>query len=556
MKALIALLVLNTLWLSASQEKEERLLRRLYLDTQNRLPSVSEYYSGTELIKTGRYEELVNDLLKSEEFRGNLAAKVVNHYAPKRQDRDQHPLVYRGLEQHVKTEYVKMGGDFRSFIRDMLSADGISARNKMVLFYTGEEDSKMMAGRFTENIWGITLACSECHDHKYYPELKHENFWSMATFFEGMEKRYVKTEKELKALKKKFAKSYRNQEALGPEFKDLLDWIAMEERGESIYDEISYEESRGQNLSMKFEMGEMSSDKALLAPQLYIFEKERRLTHLKLEYVVEEKKHTARPRLLFGPDRALHITRSARDYLADWMAYKKPLYFSRSTSNWVAHWLIGRGIVMPANDVYGANHENGERLDSYAKVFEKSGFDLYSLVKAVLMSDIYRMSSSEKSDEEGFIYFKSRKIRHLDGEQILNVLMRDAMKSFEKDENWQSLYKLEKDKEQYIDDLFPSSLSDSEAFYRGSLSQALFLASNKAALQFIDDKAKAWYALSKKKDFELFLNEFFVHYYTRLPNERERLFFENKLDLDASYVNSGIFEMTWTIVNSPEFRVY
>ena len=152
MKTFITFLLLSTFLLSASQEKADRLLRRLYLDTQNRLPSVSEYYSGTELIKTGRYEKLVNDLLKSEEFRGNLATKIVDHYAPKRQDRDQHPLVYRGLEKHVKKEYVKVGGDFRKFIRDMLSADGISARNKMVLFYTGAEDSKMMAGRFTENV--------------------------------------------------------------------------------------------------------------------------------------------------------------------------------------------------------------------------------------------------------------------------------------------------------------------------------------------------------------------------------------------------------------------
>ncbi|MDD7984732.1 DUF1553 domain-containing protein [Lentisphaera marina] len=551
----LILIVLNFI-LNAKEESADRLVRRLYLDTQNRLPNVAEYYSAKDKIQKGQYENLVNDLIKTDDFKENLAAKIVNHYAPSRKDRDQHPLIYRQLQAYIKDNYASSKDDFRKFIKDMMSADGISARNPMVLFYTGEEDSKMMAGRFTENVWGITIACAECHDHKYYPELKHKNFWSMATLFEGMDKRYVKTDKELRALKKQIAKSYKNQSALGEEYKDVLDWISLEEKGENIYDEMSYEQSRGQQLNMKFEMDQMSSDKALLAPQLYIFEKERRLTHLKLEYVAEEKKYTARPRLLFGPDRALHITKSARTYLAEWMAYKKPLYFSRATSNWVAHWLIGRGIVMPANDVYGANHDNGKRLDAYAKKFVESKFDLHTLVKSFLISDIYKMSSSEKSDEEGFIYFTSRKIRHLNGEQVLNVLMNDQMSQLKEKENWPSLYSLERKKEQYIDQLFPSSLSDSEAFYRGTLSQALFLTSNDAALDFIDSKARYWYEEAQKKDFELFINDFFIHYYTRLPTEREKLFFENKIDPKLSYMDSGIFEMTWTIVNSPEFRVY
>ncbi|WDE95371.1 DUF1549 domain-containing protein [Lentisphaera profundi] len=556
MKLFCTLVLLTTLCLKAEVESSDRLVRRLYLDTQNRLPELGEYYSAKDMIGKGQYERLVDKLLKTDEFRSNLATKIVDHYAPKRKEREQHPLVYRSLEKHIKETYVKPDLDFRQFIRDMLSADGISARNQMVLFFTGKEDSKMMAGRFTENIWGITLACAECHDHKYYPELTHKNFWSMATFFEGMDKRYVKTDKELKDLKKRVGKSYKAQQALGDEYKDVLDWISMEEKGENIYDEISYEDSRGQKLSMEFKMDEMSQEKSLVAPQLYIFEKERRLTHLKLEYIVEEKKYTARPRLLFGQNRPLHITKSPRDYLAEWMAYKKPKYFSRSTSNWVSHWLIGRGIVMPANDVYGASHENAKRLDIFAKKFEDNKFDLYVLVRRFLLSDIYKLPSSEKSDEEGFIYFTSRKIRHLSGEQILNILMNDEFKKFTKNENWQSLYSLEKNKEKYIDQLFPSSLSDSEAFYRGSLSQALFLASNSDALDFIDGKANFWYEQAKKKDFNLFINEFFITYYTRLPTERERLFFKNKVDAKVNYPESGFFEMTWAIFNSPEIRVY
>jgi len=130
------------------------------------------------------------------------------------------------------------------------------------------------------------------------------------------------------------------------------------------------------------------------------------------------------------------------------------------------------------------------------------------------------------------------------------------MKLYEGRENWQSLYQLEKYKEDAIDKLFPNSLSDTESEFRGTLSQALFLGNDKKALELIDEKARFWYSESKKKDFELLLNEIFISYYTRLPDERERLFFSNKIGLGKSFLDSGFFEMTWALINSPELRLY
>ena len=219
-----------------------------------------------------------------------------------------------------------------------------------------------------------------------------------------MEKQYVKTDKELGDLKKKVNKSYRSQQALGDEYKYVLDWIDLELKGENIYDEISYKDSRGQSLSKKFDINEMTNDKLLKAPQLFIFEKERRLTHLKLEYVVEGKNYTGRPRLLFGSNRPIHRTESPRTYLAEWMAYKKPQYFSRATANWVSRWLLVTSIVMPANDVYGDNGEHGKRLDLYANIFKNKGFKIHELVKSILLSDMYLLKSSEKSDEEDCVF--------------------------------------------------------------------------------------------------------------------------------------------------------
>ena len=541
----------------AAEDNSDRLLRRLYLDVQNRLPTPEEYSLSKKLIsQSGGYNQLVDQLMDDDRFRHNLSKRIIKHYAPPREERDHHPVMYRRLEKHINKTYAKPKDDFRLFINDMLKADGISFKNQMLLFYNEAEGSKEMASRFTEKILGITIGCAECHDHKFHPDIKHKDFWALATFFEGTQKQFVRSSVDLRALKNKVAKSNKSRIGLGDEYKDVLYWIKQEEEGKNINQELSYEERMGQDFYDEEGDDEMMEGVPLLAPQLFIYEGEKLITRLNIQYTVEGKEYRARPRLPFGSDRPIYKTETPREYLAKWIAYKKPHYFARATTNWVSHWLLGRGLVMPANDVYGNLGEQGQRLDGYAKKFRENNFQIHSLVRDILKSKIYKMQSADESDDEGFVYFTSRKLRHLTGEQILNLLFQEEEVSIEEEGGLSDLFDLHQEKNDLEDKLFPASLSDTEAYYRGSLSQALFLSSDKRVLELLDNKAKLWHEVARKEGLRACIERLFITYYTREPKEQELAFFELKLKPALEYDQSGFFECLWTIINSPEMRIY
>ena len=542
---------------AAKQDNADRLIRRLYLDIQDRLPSVSEYQSAKERLTSNEaYRSLVDDLMADPRFSQNLSRRIITHYAPPLSERDPHPVMYRRLAKHIEKTYAKPKDDFRVFINDMWKADGISFKNQMLLFYNKTEGSKEMASRFTEKTLGITIGCAECHDHKFYPDLKHQMFWSLATFFEGMNKQYIESSVDLKLLDRKVGESRKSRLALGDEYEDVLYWIKQEKEGKNIYDELTSKERMGQYFDDESESEEMMEGIPLLAPQLYIYEGEKLITRLNIKYTVEGKEYRARPRLPFGSDRPIYKTETPREYLANWIAYKKPHYFARATTNWISHWLLGRGLVMPANDVYGNLGEQGLRLDAFAKKFRDSNFQVHHLVRELLNSSIYKMASAEKSDEEGFVYFKSRKFRHLTGAQVLNILFAEQELDLEEMGDLAALYDLQQEKTALTEELFPASLSDSEAYYRGSLSQALFLTSNERVMELIDLKAKNWHKYAKENGRENVIKQIFISFYTRLPTDRELVFFKVKLNEEKAYDQSGFFEMIWTIINSPEMRIY
>ena len=76
-KLLLAILVLLTaIPLHAKEASPEQLTRRLFLDLFQRLPTVKEYNHATEMIKAGKYENLVNSMMTDEEYFMTLSAQM------------------------------------------------------------------------------------------------------------------------------------------------------------------------------------------------------------------------------------------------------------------------------------------------------------------------------------------------------------------------------------------------------------------------------------------------------------------------------------------------
>ena len=571
-RILILLLLLLLPSLQATEATPDQLARRIYLDLFNRAPEVAEYEEAIKLISENKYETLVNKMMNDQEYVMTLASKVVNHYAPPKEIRTHNFLSYKILEDYVQKNYLLGKSDFRKFVNDMMRARGIAAQNPMVLFYSMDETKELMTGRFSAQVLGVPMKCAQCHDHKIHPDIVHDQFWSMSTFFMGMDKRIVGDIQALKKLEGVMAKASDRKAKDGLEFESdelekINQWIGLEKEDKNIYSSLNEMQTYGQSMGHGFsryaieEYDLDNEDKVMLkAPQLFIGEYRKDLRAIKADYELDGVKFSSTPSH-FKRDKKLSENARPRDVFSQWMAWKEPLYMSRAVANWVTNWLMGRGWIMPAYDTYKVEGPNAVQLDKYARAFMSSRFNIHFLVKSILMSPTYRMANTIKNDEEKFAFFKARRLRHLSGEQLVNSLNRSPKQILSESdsasgEGLKKLYKIAVYKNDLVEKIFPVSLDDTEASYRGTLTQSLKLSTDKDFLNYTNKLAEQAYDRFRKHSVEMFLDYIFVKLYTRKPTKPEIAFFKAKLNFSKSFRQSGSFETVWTLMNSPEMRLY
>lgn len=110
--------------------------------------------------------------------------------------------------------------------------------------------------------------------------------------------------------------------------------------------------------------------------------------------------------------------------LADWVASPHNPYFARAQANRVWFHLMGRGLVEPIDDFRPSNPAvNAPLLDELGKRFAASGFDLRSLVRLIVTSRTYQLSSSPaETNADDELHFSKAMIRPLEAEQLLDAV--------------------------------------------------------------------------------------------------------------------------------------
>ncbi len=112
--------------------------------------------------------------------------------------------------------------------------------------------------------------------------------------------------------------------------------------------------------------------------------------------------------------------------LADWIAAPDNPFFARAQANRVWRDLMGRGIVDPDDDFRASNPPiNGPLLDGLANDFTEHQFGLKNLVRTIMNSRAYQLSSTpnatNRDDETNFSHAL---VRPLQAEQLLDALGR------------------------------------------------------------------------------------------------------------------------------------
>ncbi len=130
------------------------------------------------------------------------------------------------------------------------------------------------------------------------------------------------------------------------------------------------------------------------------------------------------PKPLGGPMLALDAPEERRAFFAKWLTRPDNWYFSHSLVNRVWAHFMGRGLVEPVDDLRETNPAtNPELFDALAADFVKHKFDLQHLIRQIVTSRTYQLSSaSTPQNSKDDRYFSHFMVRRMTAEELLDAL--------------------------------------------------------------------------------------------------------------------------------------
>jgi hypothetical protein len=113
-----------------------------------------------------------------------------------------------------------------------------------------------------------------------------------------------------------------------------------------------------------------------------------------------------------------------RKAFADWLVSPKNPWFTRNVVNRVWFWLLGRGMIQPADDIRPDNAPaNPELLAFLEQDLIATRYDLKHLYRQILNSTTYQLSCVPRSDDpRGEANFAHCPLRRLDAEVLIDAL--------------------------------------------------------------------------------------------------------------------------------------
>lgn len=252
-----------------------------------------------------------------------------------------------------------------------------------------------------------------------------------------------------------------------------------------------------------------------------------------------------------------------RAVLADWMTNPQNPYFAQAVVNRTWSSFMGRGIVDPVDDFRASNPpSNGPLLEWLAQDFVKHGHDLKHLMRTIMQSQIYRLSSLPNETNIGDLKNYSRSYRRrLPAETLLDAVcgvteIKEPFSGMPPDalakQTWN--HKLES---QFMDAFGrPNASSECpcERDAKPSVVQALHLMnSTRLQTMLTDSKGRASRLDKSTLTLTQILEELYLACYSRLPTSEELAIAGKALDVDLANRQSAIEDVLWSLLNSAEF---
>lgn len=142
------------------------------------------------------------------------------------------------------------------------------------------------------------------------------------------------------------------------------------------------------------------------------------------EVIPTDQKKTVAVLFLDDTEPDLKPKVSSRVALADWVTSKDNPYFAKATVNRLWGQFFGRGLVDPVDDFNDENPaSHPELLDTLAQAFVDSDFDLRHIIRGIVLSKAYQLSSARTSpSQDEPRLFARMSVKGLTGEQFFDSL--------------------------------------------------------------------------------------------------------------------------------------
>ena len=268
------------------------------------------------------------------------------------------------------------------------------------------------------------------------------------------------------------------------------------------------------------------------------------------------------PKYLDGPYPTFTPEQDPRHALVDWMTEPDNPFFARVLVNRMWGHFMGRGLVDEVDDIRETNPpSNPELLDALAKDFVDHKFDVKHIIRTLLNSRVYQLSSepteANQHDRQNFARFYARRL-------IAEVLHDAVDQTCGTKTNFGNMAAGARAVDlphegfgSYFLDTFdrPRRVSgcECERSSGATLAQVLLMAnSDEIENKLASGEGRIAAMLKENKPFEEIIGESYLAGYSRFPKQDE-------LQATVQYVSDqenkqqALEDVLWTIINSREF---
>jgi hypothetical protein len=325
--------------------------RRIYLDIIGRIPSIEELQSFVSDSSPTKRPELVDRLL-GDDFIDDYARNWTDIWTTVLIGRDvENEMVSRsGMRQYLRRSFSK-NIPYDQFMEDLITASGANANRKEAEKFNGaanflsgkmEENGVQATAKAAQIFLGMQVQCTQCHNHPFNKG-KQNQFWEMNAFF-----------RQVRALR-------RFNGARDIQWIEMVDEDFPGEGGNAEEAELFYELRNG-----------------LMKVAYPVFVDGTEIS--RSGYV---------PRTLEGGEK---IGANRRQELANLMK-ASPLMPKAIVNRMWGHFL-GYGFTKPIDDLGEHNPpSHPELLDGLAERFREQSFNLKELIRWIVLSRPYALSS-------------------------------------------------------------------------------------------------------------------------------------------------------------------